>query len=1110
MLAIFVLALGYGVYWVMQGSDGNGRTPEGRGETTRAAAPGLPSTAPAGMGPGDRAYWERFDPRTGQRSSRLRAQRYQPMKDGRVRVMQPEADFFLHDGRVMRIIGETGIITMEEGASRESPALGGTMNRVPRSGDIYGVTLLLLPSLEAKKPDLTMTMNNASFDNETFLITTGAFTENGKLVPGDQVPVTVRGVQYEFDGTGLRLQYNELDRRLDYLRIAHGRRLLIKDPGEFMGQGGADERESPSTRPAQTLGGADARPAWGEARGLIGPSRVLSGMVLAVADGPAVLAAARPGGRRPGRPVPVTRPVVEQAPVPEPVYRATFSNDVEVLQGGQRLAVARDMIVDFLNEGSNELGMLGTGPAQALATRPATRATAGGPIRPRAAQAASRPARRVAATGPTTAPAPEAIEVRWNGPLTVVPLPGDRPERMAPGQSIVKLVGSTERPVQVTRAAGEVSSQIKAGTLTYWSIDNGVLLESGGGIPVEMLDSRGTHIVTNSLVYSQTDGTALLTGRSHASLPLADDAEAAKKDAKKPELMNVDWTDRCTLYLQGDRLEAMLIERADLRGNVSVDHPQMKMKSDSVQLAFAQQGAEPAGTAGAGRSTPPLRQIDANGAVRCTMLGPKGEGDIREFDCDSLKVQTARTPEGKLYARSIAGIGQVHAIDSERDLRAGYVHVALAAPATQPTTRPATAPVAKGAEIVPGELETLVAHDKVTVVTKDGRSARANQMTLEVKDKHVSVTLQGEPAEVKQEKNTLTGPIIHMVPDSQQISVTGAGSLDAIAQKTADAPARPVRVTWERNMRADGKENLVECFGGVEAKTTDADGSVTTVKGDRVRITTTTRPATQPAGAATKPASRPTTRPGDFDALGDRVIRSIALQDQAVVESVLKDAKGQLLRMFHVDSSSIHYDRDARRLTIPQSGRLLFVDNRAPSTQPAAQEAAKDPMGIRGRTGFQWSKSLVYDEAASCVTMTGDVVIGRLVNPSESTEPLQLSAQKVVADLDATPEAATRPVAADEFVPRMQFKRVQAEGNIRITSKGLDFEAETIEYDPAKHRMIVRGTEQKRAIKRDAMGLEEGSFDELVWDTEKGEVVSVKNLVGKLTKSGGGLEGPGK
>ncbi|MGE5610919.1 MAG: hypothetical protein ACM359_16840, partial [Bacillota bacterium] len=842
------------------------------------------------------------------------------------------------------------------------------------------------------------------------------------------------------------------------------------------------------------------------------PTSPLAGISLAAADDTAATDAARAAARARRR-GPTPRPVDEPTPEETPVYRATFQQDVEILQGGRRIAVAKDLIVDYLTEASGELSMIGPSATQPAATPSATTR----PNRP-----TSRPARRIAradrprasrgpavpgaspATTPSTQPATadsmdEPIEIRWKGPLTITPVPGDRPDRIAPGESIIKLVGGPTRPVDLVRNSEQGTSHIHCATLTYWSVDGGLLLEESPGIAVELSDTRGTHITTRMLVFSEKDATALLTGKSHATLPLAEANAAAGKPATAPadaatakkDLLNVDWTDRCTLYLQGDALDAMVMNRIDLWGDVVVDHPQLKTRSDALQLRFAPQTEADKAAQSDDRSTPPLQQVDATGGVRCVVVGAAGETDVRKINCDSLKLLTARTEQGRLFARNIIAMGHVDATEPERQLQAEYVHVTLGQPTTRPST---TRPTDKGRDVMPGELESLVAHDNVRVKTSDGKTAKANQLTIEVKDGVLSATLHGEPAEVGDSKNTLTGPIISMTPDREQFVVTGPGELNGLVQKAEDNAARPVKVKWNKSLRADGKENLLEAFGQVKATTIDASGAVTTTTGDRVRIATSPRPTTQPATTPVVASKKSTTRPSEFEMLGDREVRSIALEDGALVESILKDAAGQLQRGFQVRSASIHYDRETRKLTIPHAGDMLFQDYRAPAAQPAAQSAAKDPFGIRGVTAFKWDESLTYDEGASRITLLGKVLIARVLKPGEPDEPLRLFGDKLVAELEPAPGSTTRPADAGDLSAKLQFKRVVGEGNIRITSKVLDVTAETIEFDPVKHVLSLRGTERNLATEWDEHGMKTATFDEMIWDTQNSKVLYCKGL----------------
>ena len=309
-----------------------------------------------------------------------------------------------------------------------------------------------------------------------------------------------------------------------------------------------------------------------------------------------------------------------------------------------------------------------------------------------------------------------------------------------------------------------------------------------------MFDTRGTHIVTRTMLFSRDDGTAILYGKSHADLPTEDQAPPkmpAPIANVKPEMMAVDWLDRCTLYFEGDDPDNLIINRADLVGSVAVKTKQIQLNSDALNLYFAPPESAPAApTTQPARSSPALRQLDAFGTVKSILTGPNGPDDLRKLDCDNLKLRTAKAADNRLYARDVDAIGHVHTKDPKSELTAGYLHAVLGIPSTQPTTRPTTRPTKK-AEMDTGELESLVAHDNVHAVMDDGSTADAVRLDIAVKDGHKSITLQGNPAIVTRKDGKLIGEIIHIVPDTEQLSVTGPGRMDGVQRTAPDQPARP-------------------------------------------------------------------------------------------------------------------------------------------------------------------------------------------------------------------------------------------------------------------------------------------------------------------------------
>ena len=76
---------------------------------------------------------------------------------------------------------------------------------------------------------------------------------------------------------------------------------------------------------------------------------------------------------------------------------------------------------------------------------------------------------------------------------------------------------------------------------------------------------------------------------------------------------------------------------------------------------------------------------------------------------------------------------------------------------------------------------------------------------------------------------------------------------------------------------------------------------------------------------------------------------------------------------------------------------------------------------------------------------------------------------------------------------KMNLKKVHMEGNVEVFSGTMHVKSETMDYDPQKHIMIARGAGRKRVQKFNERGQEEASFDEFVYDTVKGIVISSKN-----------------
>jgi hypothetical protein len=666
-----------------------------------------------------------------------------------------------------------------------------------------------------------------------------------------------------------------------------------------------------------------------------------AGVVVPVAEGQ---------GRARNRAV-IPKPKITPSDAP-PLYRAIFHESVKVAQGTDLLVNADKMSIDFLLEDQEQEEGATTRPTgkKGAATRATTQsvAGAGGKTVRRArrtaatrqssdeatkrrsdegksvvtTQATTRAVRAVAAsqpsagatqtvlatTQPTSKPSgrrkgdsglgTEPIVITWVGKLVVEPLAVGTENPLNTGEAVVRLEG---RPVR----AKQQDSVVECGTLVYRTEDQGMLLTPmAPERPVVMTDAKGAVVRTVRMDYSRPKNVATLYGVSDAVFPQFDE------NGKAAQPVLAKWSKTCTLYFVGEKQSEMNIERAELDGDVAVDHTQLKLRSQELDLLFEPQGGgttrpatqvaatqvaatqvatTQATTAAIARATTgpvskpstrpamraDLRQMVATGTVHCEMTDEKQR--VQTIECDRLALLTAKTADGRIYPSTINADGSVRTVDPDQEMRAGHMAITLK-PTTKPMTKPTTRDVmvaatqatdravlaagavgagtatTKPADTASAELRSLIAHKDVNVITKEGTKIWADQLLVDNKGGQNVVKLLGAPAWVVDPKNTLSGPIIEIYPDAQRLEVFGAGMMKGVQQEKAGDTPRPVDVTWTRGLMADGKSNAVDVSGQVVAVSKDEKGAVNTAKGEHVKmllmdVAPTTKPATTQAAA---------------------------------------------------------------------------------------------------------------------------------------------------------------------------------------------------------------------------------------------------------------------
>lgn len=1153
LTTLVVLGGGFAVYAWLQpttAAQRPGRALSGPSRLQRMAAT---TQSLGGVGSGDNPWIKRYV--DGELASQFRGERYDPQADG-FHVERPQAEFFSADGKQrIRVEGASGdVVTPAPPPSRERNALqsagGGGEFAPPSRGNLRDVVVSVFEPADSDEAVLVARMNNAAFDIDKFRIATESYTDAaGARVEADQVPVIVRGRDYDFDGRGLVIRWNERDRKLELLQIEHGQSLTIKNPSAL---------SRPDLVPTTRV----AAPAEGGPLMLASADRFAPPAMLAAADSFApslVLAAAqqpRPARRRPAQPPPPAPPAPSSRPrvvrdLSPVVYRATFERDVRIFEGEKQIVSMEQMQIDLLQEPQRDETTQPTSQPAPKSSRRARRppradaATPEPPSTPSPKSSASEPpaARSSPASSPTTLKGP--IVVKWAGKLRVVPLEAKAaPAELAAGKALVRMLGE---PVTLNRDG----TNVECGSASYNSADGSATLESSRAVPaVTLTDARGMRVVTPRIQYADVPGqgrVATLTGASTAEIPV-DEGDAGvtgnlttpPASSKPHTIAKASWAKSCRLYLDEDASGRVAIQRAELEQEVTVTHPRLDLRSRGLALVFDPNPpklatAKPAGGEAASVG---LREIIASGGVRARMSDGANEHAI---DASNLLVQAARDADGRAYPKLIRADGEVVTSQNGNELRAGHL-IAELAPATRPaaaatqgvanatpsvvtaappaTTQPAQQPFGMGGDM---RLVSMLATDNVRLSTPDKTRITAGKLEASsTAGGQMQYRLIGEPlATVSDGRTTLTGPAIRFAPDQNLAEIDGAGTLRGASP---DDPKQTIDIAWAGSARVDGNTDLIDVDRGVTMTSVQADGTVNGATADHLRAKLALRPTTHPAhaagesaAAAALAAAAAATRPAkpgqpQVTLMAGKEIAAATLTGKVEVKSELPGPNNTVARGLNLYSTILTYDRATGRLEVPAAGQMLYQDHR-----PAGAEASEGPTvgSGRGRTAFEWKNWLVYDPGVQAASLNGDV---RVVHWPDANggQPFNLNAMTLTAYLEPDPAAAGAKAGAAPALPaaaplaaaapatspvdaatKLRLRQVTAAGDVSVTSQRLNFTSANLAYHPLEQVLTATGGPAGPVTVVDNQTGSQTAADELRWNT-KTDQFRIRNLSGKV------------
>lgn len=1166
-----VVVVGY-VTW-QSGSQPGGSSVEGGGvaggagdrlrPSTRLLDLGADGTAGIGaggsgasgmLGPGERPWMVQFDER-GEVSYRFRADRLDPEDAGTVRVVQPAFEFFLTDGQIVQVSGQTGRVYFPAGALRprgmgsKSAGAGksgltmsvtgngtGNPGGAPTRGTMKDVKISIFENENAVlmgKPAVEAEMDNVAFDNDTLRIATEGFTtSDGKEIAAEKVPVIVRGSEYDFDGEGLVIRLsNERDRAFQSLEIARGTRLVIKNPDRMnLEVGGGSRTSGPEALAARAeVGSAVVGSALAQVGGGIGAAGdvVRSG------------AGANQSEARKGL-----------------VYRATFSNDVKIVQGGAAgrgktgtgngtgasWATADQLQVDF-SSGSRREESATAKPGGNPPEKPV-------PERPKPVREGALAGGEGQSGGVTkTTEKGEEVVLTWNGPLKVLGLgsAGDikggngagqvatEVPALAPGQSVARLYGRQGKPVEL----GSEEFRAVAGQVTYQTADRVAILSGGGNIGggvggVTLTDDRGSVVTTELLRYEMRARRAELSGASVVR------AVADRDEQGRPREMVVRWVDKAELTFGGDETGSSNgrmgpIRHALLGGNVVVEHPELQLAAEKLGLEFdpevkrkgSGKGNEP-GSALAEESS--LRRVVAEGKkgeqggglVRAVKLDEKGTPEGRLMG-ERLDVTMAVDARGKSYAKKIVSHGTVEATDGKQVLHSDELEIDL-----EPEIRAKAGGVAGAGAAKP---QTLLARGHVRAVGEDGSKAEAATMTVTDASGRPRVVLEGKGtdwARVTGEGEsaaTVSGPRI-VYSESEGIArIEGPGRMvgEQKPEKPGERPV-PFAVDWAEGAVFDGVGNKLEVTGDVKFETVGADGELSTATGRELSVLLADRKQPGGGNGREKASSR-----GGSNVMSGKEPVGVELRGGVKLESVLADAGGMLLRQFSLLSERVKYlggigGVGNGAFEVPEPGYLVLLDRRA-EPEPKAQTREMSPQG-RGTTAMKWKESVNYRPQSRELTFRGTVQfahqpLSKAEGPGGAgrpEEPLRLDADQMTAVMVESARSSGGSARPEEDFS--QVERFSAMGNVVFKGRGFEVWAWEMEFNPTTQILVARGRDRADVVVDDMRGagtmraksvrinLKSGQIEELQEPTGAVGVGALRNPPSRAAGGGTGTTRP--
>ena len=994
-----VLAVGgFSAYWALTGATFVMHPPRTRPSATTSDQPDV---------------YEVRDEKTGQLQYVLIAKHANMVQPGRYLLDHPSATYYLRDNQLAVLTADSGTMNIEQvGGIKAKP--------VPKGGTLSGHVTLTIGTAEsfatgntALQPGQVQATLEQDLD---FDYARREISSPGRIHVISDRPAE-RGT---FDGAGFTLIFNRDQKRIEYLRITHGEKIVVKQWDKAVGSRAGQESPAP-TAPSGTQTALTATPA-----------------------------------------TPTTTATTAEGPT---TYRLVLNDNVKAQWDTGELA-SDLMNLIFQSQPGKESS---SQPAQAASQRNA--ATEETPL---ALGGTTAPATTGAAKN-------EDMVITWTGPLEVRPMPAAEAKLVNPKDMIFEAASLpghivTLKDGTATASIGKLHYQSglqriqldagPSGTIELADSKAGTMVATG----MLWLRTQGRMVFGGPGRATMLD-TALQEGAAPAprkapvtsawtkslDLTLVPDA---RKTAKKAGMASgqvireailtgdADVRDPASFWIHGDSIDALIAQTAE--GRQALEHLLALGSVQAVGFRNASSGAaadaEPDGL----RAT----RLEVKTTPGAAGKGPQPDVVLADGDVVAVSHQLDKKDPTKVQRQQIATPKLIAYLE----------------PKPSSTTTPAATAPAQG--LGGFAVKRLLASQGVQV-KMDGygpEPVEASADTLSADTKAGTAVLQGvakagttQFVRVRQGERQIAGMTVLLDREAQSLEVPGPGDIlfEEAPKKPTDKPL-PVQIRWVTSMRYSGRDHEAVFIGSAKAMVIGRADQESELSADRIRA------VLAGAGATTRPAAA-----GDAVAMDSGKLSELHADGNVDASGATYDPAHKLLTRMHLmNVDSLNYDKVKDLLTIPGKGEMYVEDYRPES--PAKQ----DNRSARGKTAFSWEQGLTYAGQPGEIELHKNV---KMVH--QPTKPLTMpsvagggdaaggggKAQGIktifltCADLKAwlakneTAAAGTTNSLALGTNSQASLSRVLATGSAQLTLDENVLRAQTLEMDTARNKAVAIG-----------------------------------------------------